>query len=66
VNVQVAEPDPDPFFPLVCAVYVVALFRRVPGVKVTVVHGELQLVVPFTARPALSASVRLEEVSGSS
>jgi len=66
VNVQVAEPDPDPFVPLVCALYVVPLFRRAAGVRVTVVHGELQLVAPFTARPESSASVRLAEVSGSS
>jgi hypothetical protein len=66
VNVQVAEPDPDPFVPLVCAVYVVAFLRRVAGVKVTVVQGALQLVTPFRARPAPSASVRLDEVSGSS
>jgi hypothetical protein len=66
VNVQVAEPDPDPFVPLVCAVYAVPFFRRTDGLKVTVVHGELQLVFPFTVRPKLSASDRLDEVSGSS
>ena len=66
MNVHVAEPDPDPFVPLVRAVYVVPFFRRVAGTKVTVVHGELQLVTPFTARPTLSASVRLDELSGSS
>jgi hypothetical protein len=66
VNFQVAEPVPAPFVPVVRAVYVVAFFRRDDGVKVTVVQGELQAVVPFTCRPLLSASVSVSEVSGES
>jgi hypothetical protein len=66
VNFHVAEPEPDPFVPLVCAVYVVPFRSRADGVNVTVVHGELQAVVPFTARPVLSASDKLDDVSGSS
>jgi hypothetical protein len=48
VNLQVADPEPDPLVPLVCAVYVVPLLKRADGVNVTVVHGELHAVLPFT------------------
>ena len=66
VNFHVAEPEPAPFDPVDRAAYVVPFRRRVDGVKVTVVHGELQAVAPLTCRPLLSVSVRLDAVSGSS
>jgi len=64
VNVHVVEPWPDAFDPVAFAVYAVAFFRRLAGVSVTVVHGELHVTDPFTARPVLSLSVMFEDVSG--
>ena len=66
MKVQLVEPWPDAFDPVAFAVYAVPFFKRVEGVNVTIVHGELHVTAPLTALPLESARVMLSDVSGAS
>ena len=66
VNVQVVDPCPDAFDPDAFALNAVPFFSRLAGVNVTVVHGELHVTLPLTARPPLSVKVMFAEVRGAS
>jgi hypothetical protein len=66
VKLHVDDPVlPDTLVPVARAVYFVWLFRRAVGVKVTVLHGELHAVVPFTTPPAVER-VSVADASASS